>query len=67
MARVDRLFKPFQRLHSQTEYAGTGIGLTIVKRIIEKHGGTIKVEAEKDKGATFYFSLTMPNKSLPTI
>ncbi len=57
MARADSLFKPFQRLHSQEEYSGTGIGLTIVKRIVEKHGGAIKVEAQADKGATFYFSL----------
>ena len=57
MVQAERLFQPFQRLHSQEEYSGTGIGLTIVKRIIEKHGGTITVEAEKDKGATFYFTL----------
>ena len=57
MAAGERLFKPFARLHSRQEYSGTGIGLTIVKRIVEKHGGTVRVEAEQDKGATFFFSL----------
>ena len=65
MAHAQKLFQPFQRLHSSQEYAGTGIGLTIVKRIIEKHGGTIRVEAEKDKGATFYFSLACSHNSAP--
>jgi PAS domain S-box-containing protein len=57
MADVGKLFKPFMRLHIEKEFKGTGIGLAIVKRIIEKHHGTIRVEAEKDKGATFYFRL----------
>ncbi len=56
-ASAEKLFTPFMRLHPGDKYAGSGIGLTIVKRIIERHGGTITVEAEKDKGATFYFSL----------
>lgn len=67
MARIDKLFKPFQRLHMPHEFTGLGIGLATAMRIVQRHGGELRGESVPGQGATFCFTLPYDNQAVPEV
>ena len=64
-ARAHLLFKPFSRLHARDEFGGSGIGLSIVQRIVERHGGSVLAQGTQGQGACFEFTLPVVDAPLP--
>jgi light-regulated signal transduction histidine kinase (bacteriophytochrome) len=67
MAQAGRLFRSFQRLHRQNEFEGNGIGLATVQRIVDRHAGSIRVDARPGIGANFYFTLQQTTGTNPGV
>jgi len=65
MRYADKLFQVFQHLHREEEFEGTGVGLAIVHRILQKHGGAIRAESTPQKGAAFFFTVSQPLPASP--
>jgi len=63
---ADRLFQPFQRLHPRSQFAGNGVGLATVRRIVSRHGGEVWAQGAVEKGATFFFTVKAPRSSAAT-
>jgi signal transduction histidine kinase len=64
-AHRERIFQPFQRLHSHSEYPGTGLGLAIVRRIAEQHGGQVQAHGWPGEGAEFVVDLSLEGRAAP--